>query len=208
MPSGVRTNVAWWREASTSGITMSLSPARPIVTEPASFAGAADRCDRNFTNLVARFDTSPDRAPTTVISVGATTCGGGAEPALTTVISVNGRVGGLRDTWTSVGWSSAGCCGGLREYGAGGCRGAGGRADLGPPRREPPLWPGGCERGCAGGGGVDHEMVDGSVSRGDPAPGGRPARPGCCASSKLSCGPPALPMLMLWPSWMSITGLR
>src|ERR1700749_4542734 len=131
---------------------MSLSLARPMVTEPGCFAGATDRCERNFTNLVARFDTSPERAATTVISVGATASRGGAEPALTTVISAGGGVGGRRGTCTSVGCSYRG-----RE--AGGCRGGGDWGGLGPPRRPPPAGPGGCGRGWPGGGGVDHETV-------------------------------------------------
>src|ERR1700757_4396411 len=98
---------------------MSLSLARPTVTEPACLAGATERCDRNFTNRVARFETSPDRAPTTVISVGATPCGGGAEPALTTVISAGGWAGGRR-ACTTVGCSYTGRGGVFRGCGAGG----------------------------------------------------------------------------------------
>jgi hypothetical protein len=51
---------------------MSLSVARPIVTEPAGLAAGADRGDRSLTNLVAKLDTSGERASSTVTSVGGT----------------------------------------------------------------------------------------------------------------------------------------
>ena len=99
VPSGVNVSVACSREARTSGMTMSLSLARPIVTVPAVAADPAGpavpdvRCERNFTNLVARFDTSPGLASMTVNSAG---CGvlGEADPALTTVSSSGGGLGG------------------------------------------------------------------------------------------------------------------
>ena len=53
VPPGVGTNVAWWRDASTSGMTMSLSVARPILIEPAgTSAGRPGR--RILSMLVAR----------------------------------------------------------------------------------------------------------------------------------------------------------
>src|SRR5246127_3440738 len=117
VPNGVSTNVAWWREASTSGTTMSLSSARPMLTEPAIFGGGDARCDKNFTNLVARLDTSPDRAPTTVISAGATISGRGVRPALTTVMSADGGLGGGGGKCTSVGWARVGCRGAVAAQG-------------------------------------------------------------------------------------------
>src|SRR5277367_3916994 len=51
---------------------MSLSVARPIVTEPAGLAAGADRGDRSLTNRVAKFDASPDPALSTVTSLGGT----------------------------------------------------------------------------------------------------------------------------------------
>ena len=53
MPPGVGTNVAWWREASTSGMTMSLSVARPILIAPAG-TSAARPGRRILSMLVAR----------------------------------------------------------------------------------------------------------------------------------------------------------
>ena len=53
VPPAVGTSVAWWREASTSGMTMSLSVARPILIEPGgTSAGRPGR--RIFSMLVAR----------------------------------------------------------------------------------------------------------------------------------------------------------
>ena len=73
VPSGVKASVACSREARTSGTTMSLSLARPIVTVPAVLAGrdvADGRCDKNLTILVARFESSPVLASTMVNSAG------------------------------------------------------------------------------------------------------------------------------------------
>src|SRR5439155_18438126 len=53
VPLGVVTNVAWWREASTSGMTMSLSVARPILIDPGGALGALPG-RRIFSMLVAR----------------------------------------------------------------------------------------------------------------------------------------------------------
>jgi hypothetical protein len=52
-PSGLGTSVAWWRDASTSGMTMSLSVARPILIDPGGALGAA-LGRRIFSMLVAR----------------------------------------------------------------------------------------------------------------------------------------------------------
>ena len=69
---------------------MSLSLARPIVTEPASLPLDADLCDMNFMNRVAKFDASADPALTTVVSLGGAESGDGAQAASTTVISLGG----------------------------------------------------------------------------------------------------------------------
>ena len=53
VPLGVGTRVAWWREASTSGMTMSLSVARPILMPPAGTSGALPG-RRILSMLVAR----------------------------------------------------------------------------------------------------------------------------------------------------------
>src|SRR5689334_2748786 len=53
VPPGVVTNVAWWREASTSGMTMSLSVARPILIDPGGALGAPPG-RRILSMLVAR----------------------------------------------------------------------------------------------------------------------------------------------------------
>ena len=38
--------------------------------------------------------------------------------------------------------------------------------------------------------------------------GGRPAIPRCRPTSNVSGGPSGLPMLTVWPSWISTTGTR
>ena len=43
VPVPVVTSVAWWRDASTSGMTMSLSVARPILIEPGGSIGRSAR---------------------------------------------------------------------------------------------------------------------------------------------------------------------
>src|ERR1700744_5739452 len=109
---------------------MSLSLARPIVTEPAPLAGGAPPRERNFTNRVARLDTSPESALTEVISVGETASCGGAEPAFTTVVSAEGGLAGAgrgAGTCTSVGCSRTG----RRWGGTGGRLGGGGCGALG-----------------------------------------------------------------------------
>src|ERR1700761_5245179 len=107
---------------------MSLSLARPIVTEPAPFSGGAPRCERNFTNRVARLETSPEPTLTAVISVAETASCADAEPALTTVASADGGLGGGAGTCTSVGCSRTGRRWGLCGLGgaAGGRLGGGG----------------------------------------------------------------------------------
>src|SRR6185436_3997826 len=58
VPAAVGTSVAWWREASMSAITMSLSVARPMVAEPDG--GSADLPGKWILRmLVAIFDLSP-----------------------------------------------------------------------------------------------------------------------------------------------------
>ena len=58
VPLGVGIRVAWWREASTSGMTMSLSVARPILMEPGG-ASAGRPGRRIFSMLVARLPSRP-----------------------------------------------------------------------------------------------------------------------------------------------------
>src|SRR6185312_12991028 len=53
VPPAVGTSVAWWREASTSGMTMSLSVALPILIAPAD-TSAVRPGRRIFSMLVAR----------------------------------------------------------------------------------------------------------------------------------------------------------
>src|SRR5690606_10847547 len=60
IPAGVGTSVAWWRDASTSGMTMSLSTARPILIDPGG-ASCARPGRRIFIMLVARLLISGDR---------------------------------------------------------------------------------------------------------------------------------------------------
>src|ERR1700690_1545735 len=94
---------------------MSLSDARPIVTQPAGVAAGADLCDSSLTNLVAKFDASPDCALSTVTSVGGTSGCDGAGPALTTVLSSSGGPAGGGAPCTLVGYSDGdgdGDCGG------------------------------------------------------------------------------------------------
>src|SRR6478752_4984790 len=68
-PAADGTNVAWCRDARTSGMTMSLSVARPILTEPcgrsADFPGR-----RILSMLVARLEPSPDPPDLGGIAVG------------------------------------------------------------------------------------------------------------------------------------------
>ncbi len=54
VPEPVGTRVAWWRDASTSGMTMSLSVLRPILTEPGAEDSAGRPGRRIFSMLVAR----------------------------------------------------------------------------------------------------------------------------------------------------------
>nr|VTP04369.1 hypothetical protein BIN_B_04426 [Mycobacterium kansasii] len=68
VPPGVGTRVAWWRDASTSGMTMSLSSARPIRSEPGGNSPAALPGRRIFIIDVAMLPVSP---------LGRTAAGGG-----------------------------------------------------------------------------------------------------------------------------------
>src|ERR1700722_7026164 len=56
-PCGFGTNIAWWREASTSGTTMSLSGARPIVVDPGG-AATDPPIQRTRIKVAAMFDTA------------------------------------------------------------------------------------------------------------------------------------------------------
>ena len=133
-----------------------------------------------------------------VTSVGGTSCWVGTERALTTVTSLGGGPTGGRPACTLVGYSDGDS--GRRTGGADRRCGTDGGTGWAPLRRGP-------AGGATGADGVDHDMVD-CAAGGEALPGGRPpfARRG--PTSNVSRGPPALPMLMLCPSWISITGLR
>ena len=60
VPPAAGTSEAWWREARTSGMTMSLSLARPIFTAPGGDSGARPG-RRILSMLVARLPPSPER---------------------------------------------------------------------------------------------------------------------------------------------------
>ena len=75
VPPGVGIRVAWWREASTSGMTMSLSVARPILTAPGGTSAGAPPGRRIFSIEVARFDDPPGLTATGRIWVGAAGAG-------------------------------------------------------------------------------------------------------------------------------------
>ena len=93
IPPGVGINVAWWRPARTSGMTMSLSAARPIFSAPGGASGA-EPGRRIFSIDVARFDVPPGRAGVGPICVGAASESSGAG-------RTGGRVGGNCGGW---GW--------------------------------------------------------------------------------------------------------
>ncbi|OBJ90551.1 hypothetical protein A5640_24285 [Mycobacterium asiaticum] len=57
-PSGVSVKNAWWRDARTSWMTMSLSVERPIVTEFAGISCEPVRVSRAWNILVAIFPCS------------------------------------------------------------------------------------------------------------------------------------------------------
>ena len=60
MPPGVGIRVAWCREASTSGMTMLLSVARPMVSDPGG-GGAEEAPGRRILSIeVARFEVPGD----------------------------------------------------------------------------------------------------------------------------------------------------
>ena len=117
VPSGVDVKVACSREARTSGMTMSLSSGAAD-RDGAGGAGRGDgrgvpdvRCERNFTNLVARFDTSPGLASMTVNSAGGS-CSEAADH------SVDGRsVLGAAGRWAAVTKAAAAVPGGDRRWG-------------------------------------------------------------------------------------------
>src|ERR1700730_7955595 len=85
---------------------MSLSEARPIVTEPTGLAAGAALGDSILTNRVAKFDASGARLSSLVTSVGGTPCCvGTTDPAVTTVVSSGGGPAGGRPACTLVGYS-------------------------------------------------------------------------------------------------------
>lgn len=63
VPPGAGISVAWWRDARTSGMTMSLSLARPIVIAPGVDSSPALPGRRIFIIDVAMFDESPPMRP-------------------------------------------------------------------------------------------------------------------------------------------------
>jgi len=73
VPPGAGIRVAWWRDARTSGMTMSLSLARPIVVAPGVDSSPALPGRRIFIIDVARIDESPPMRP-----VGGAACIDGA----------------------------------------------------------------------------------------------------------------------------------
>ena len=158
-----------------------------------------------LTKRVAKFAPSAAWTPSMVTSVGGTSCRTGAAGALTTVTWSGGGPAGGRPPWTVVGYSDGDSGGGLTgaagrpcATGAGGGtvrRGSGGGGGGG--------WTG----GATGRAGVDQDIVCCAVGAG-PLAGGRPPLPRRAPISNVSCGPATLPMLMLCPSWTSITGRR
>src|SRR5437588_12414123 len=98
---------------------MSLSAARPIVLAPAVPAAADMRGESNFTNLVARLETSAVLASITVDSAGGGESGRTAGSALTVVTWSGGvRSGGLGGACRGC---DTGCLGGGGPGGIGGC---------------------------------------------------------------------------------------
>ncbi len=59
VPAAVGTSVAWCREASTSGMTMSLSPARPIFVDPGGVS--AGRPGRRIRSMLVAMLPSAER---------------------------------------------------------------------------------------------------------------------------------------------------
>src|SRR5579875_1838681 len=172
-------------------MTMSLSVARPIVSEPLGFSGVAADGRKTWIIFVARLPTSGGLAWAGAIRVCGWTLGGGADGGGLPGYAAAGRcppLGGY------IGWGGAGAvCGWLP--------GGWGRIGADCGGHDPPGWRAGC--GCDGRG-----APDGWTTRIDAVRGGRPANPACRPTSKVSRGPSGLPMLMLWPSWMSTTGTR
>ena len=145
---------------------MSLSEARPIVTEPAGLAAGADFGDSILTNRVAKFEASGARASSMVTSVGGTSCWVGTEPALTTVTSLGGGPTGGRPACTLVGYSDGDS--GRRTGGADRPCGTDGGTGWAPLRRGP-------AGGATGADGVNHDTVD-CAAGGAALPGGRLAQ--------------------------------
>src|SRR5271163_2160552 len=206
VPSGVNASVACSREAKTSGMTMSFSAARPIVTVPTVLGSPAvlgERCDKNLTILVARFDTSPPVGSTTVNSAESAEpaeSGRAGDPVLV-LTTVSSSAGAARDgTHRGGGWASAlrgcetGCRGGAGFVGS--WRGGGG-ARLGPLRAGLPVWRSPCGGGGAGSAFTDQETVGGPETRIDLGRDGRLVCPCCGPIAKVSRGPRGFPTLML-----------
>src|SRR5690242_19000840 len=215
---------------------MSFSAARPIVLAPAVPAADDARGENNFTKRVARFDTSTVLALITVnaaggvadgfgcapvpLALGGLTCNLAGEPGSMTVSSSGGvprsacgggiRIGGA---WRG---GTADCRGGALG-GLAGWRGGAGRdgAPCGPPWAGPLFWP--PVRPCGGRGGwivfvcsasADQVRVGGPESWLGRTRGGWPVWPCCGPTAKVRRGPCGFPMWMLWPSWISTTGIR
>src|SRR6202012_375125 len=112
---------------------MSLSEARPIVTEPAGLAAGSAFGDSILTKRVAKLDASGARLSSLVTSVGGTSCCVCAARALTTVVSSGGGPAGGRPACTLVGYSDGD--NGRRTCGAGRPCGTGDGTGWAPLRR-------------------------------------------------------------------------
>ena len=193
VPPGLGTSVAWWREASTSGMTMSLSVARPILMPPAGTSGVLPG-RRILSMLVARLPSL------------------GAGCRCRTHLRGGGVEAGDRRRW----WHGGRCADRpVPLRGAGGRRCGARRVHRlrlrglrrlrirGPGRRRwlrarvARRW----RLGGPGGArplGNRHLLVCGGV----------PAEPWWRPTSKVRCGPSGLPMLTPMPSAMSTMGTR
>ena len=196
VPLGVGIRVAWWREASTSGMTMSLSLARPILMAPRRHglraplcpAAGSSACSSRGFRASSRSRAGP-AANRAAVGVGddRSICGCGLRSGW--AASVRGAGAGVpRLRARSVRAPRAsGRSGGMPRL----LRGSGpGRAlalvcceRWGPVRGRPP---------------ASHVRLR----------RGRPTEPWWRPTSKVSAGPSGLPILMRCPSWMSTVGTR
>jgi hypothetical protein len=158
VPTGVAIKNAWWREASTSWTTTSLSSERPIQAAPVT--GASRFPDPRVLTLVVGNSAISPLTPIWVGGFSSSVGPGGGTIGMAVVRGVSSRGGGP------------------------GGRGAGllGRTGRGPLGA----------------------TIVGIVSVG----GSSPTVPWCCPTWNVISGPSGLPMLTLWPSWMSTVGTR